>query len=436
MKRVRLSVGLLGRLLTILLLTTGVEFAVSTALYERSSRALIRDDDAHRLAEHLVIARALVAERPWAERPAMAARLTTDRYDVHWAGRTALPPRQASDAGEAFRRVLEWEPSLAGASLRVRLIRAGREAQLFGALRLDDGTWLRFRAREPGEGGGPDWGRVLLALLPAAALLGLGALVFRHTLRPIDTLAAAAERIGRGGGLTVAEGGPDEVRRLIRAFNAMQARIHALIADRTQALAAVGHDLRTPLARLRLRADTVAEPGLRRSIGGDLAEMEAMVGSLLLFLGGEDDPEVPVRLDVAVLVATMIDDAADRGRDATYEGEAHLEATLRPVALRRAVANLIDNALHYGERVCASVERTDGELLIRVEDDGPGIPPDRMDEVRQPFVRLDAARARNTGGLGLGLSIVARAVAAEGGELVLANRPHGGLRAELRLPRR
>ena len=436
MKRLRLSVGLLGRLLTILLLVTGIEFAVSTALYERSSRALIRDDDAHRLAEHLVIARALIAERPWAERPAMAGRLTTDRYDVHWAGRTALPAPEPADRGEAFRRVLEWEPSLAGASLRVRLIRAGREAQLFGALRLGDGTWLRFRAREPGQDGGPDWGRVLLALVPAATLLGLGALVFRHTLRPLDTLAGATERIGRGGGLTVAEAGPDEVRRLIRAFNAMQARIHALIADRTQALAAVGHDLRTPLARLQLRADAVSETTLRRSIAADVGEMEAMVGSLLAFLGGEDDPEVPVRLDVAVLVATMIDDAADRGADATYTGEDHLEALLRPVALRRAVANLLDNALHYGGQARAAVARSDGQLLIRVDDDGPGIPPDRLADICQPFVRLDTARARNTGGLGLGLAIVSRAAGAEGGTLLLTNRAEGGLRAELRLPLR
>jgi signal transduction histidine kinase len=432
----RLSVGLLGRLLTILLLVTGIEFAVSTALYERSSRALIRGDDAHRLAEHLVIARALVAERPWAERPAMAARLSTDRYDVHWAGRSALPPPAHADRGEASRRVLEWEPSLAGASLRVRLIRAGREAQLFGALQLTDGTWLRFRAHEPGESGWPDWSRVLGALLPAAALLALGALVFRHTLRPIDTLAAAAERIGRGGGVAVAEGGPDEVRRLIRAFNAMQARIGTLIADRTQALAAVGHDLRTPLARLGLRSDAVAEPGLRRSIGSDLAEMEAMVGSLLSFLGGEADPEVAAPIDVAVMVATVIDDAVDRGEDATYAGAAHLEARVRATGLKRAVVNLVDNALHYGGVARATVERRAEQLVIRVEDDGPGIAPERLAEVRQPFVRLDRARARNTGGLGLGLAIVARAAEAEGGALVLANRPEGGLVAELVLPLR
>jgi signal transduction histidine kinase len=433
----KISVGLLGRLLTILLLTLAVEFVASTILYERSSRALIRDDEAHRLAEHLVIARKLMSERPWAERPAMAAWLTTNRYDIHWAGQTRLGPPDATTRGEAFDRVMEWEPSLAGSDLRVKLVAVGRSAQLFGALRLADGTWLRFRAAAPEEEEEkPGWHRILLAFLPALVLLILSALLFRHTLRPMGMLARAAGRIGRGSGLTLPEAGPTEVRRVIRAFNAMQARIHQLITDRTQALAAVGHDLRTPLARMQLRTDSIPDPSLRRAFEADVAEMEAMVGSLLSFLGGEDDPEKPVRTDVAVMAATIVDDAADRGGDATYVGQDHLEASVRPVGLKRAIGNLVENALHYGH--CARVSAMiDGEtLIVRVDDDGPGIPEDQLEAVLHPFSRLDPARSRNTKGLGLGLAIVVRAAEAEGGTLQLANRPEGGLRAELRLPLR
>jgi signal transduction histidine kinase len=430
----RISVGLLGRLLTILLLTLAVEFVASTILYERSSRALIRKDEAHRLAEHLVIARTLISDRPWPERPAMAARLTTNRYDVHWAGQTRLAPATAVERGEAFDRVMEWEPSLAGSDLRVQLVAVGREAQLFGALQLGDGTWLRFRATAPNDGTQPGWHRILLAFVPALVLLVLSTLLFRTTLRPMRMLARAADRVGRSSGLTLPEAGPREVRRVIRAFNAMQARIHQLITDRTQALAAVGHDLRTPLARLQLRTDSIDDPVVRRAFEADVAEMEAMVCSLLSFLGGEDDPEKPVRTDVAVMTATIVDDAADRGEDATYAGAQHLEANVRPVGLKRAIGNLVENALHYGHAARVAVLAEDGMLVVRIDDDGPGIPEDQLDAVLHPFSRLDPARSRNTSGLGLGLAIVVRAAEAEGGALALANRPGGGLRAELRLP--
>jgi len=432
-----LSVGLLGRLVAILLLTLAIEFVVSTILYERSSRALIRDDEARRLAEHLVISQKLISERSWPERPAMATRLTTDRYDIHWAGSTnpALPAE--GEPTTARSRIVEWEPTLADSDLQVRLVPLGRTAQLFGALRLSDGTWLRFRAAAPSAGIDQTGAHpMLLALMPVSILLVLSALLFRHTLRPMRMLALAADRIGRSSGLTLPEAGPREVRRVIRAFNAMQARIHQLITDRTQALAAVGHDLRTPLARLQLRTDAVPDPALRRAFETDIAEMEAMIGSLLSYVGGEDDPEKPVRTDVAVLAQTIVDDAVDRGDDATYDGADHLEAEVRAIGLKRAIANLVENALHYGHGARVAVMAEAGMLLIRVDDDGPGIPDDRLAEVVHPFVRLDPARSRNTSGLGLGLAIVARAAETEGGTLLFANRPEGGLRAEMRLPLR
>lgn len=429
---------MLGRLLAILLLTLAVEFATSTILYEHSSRALIRDDEAHRLAEHLVIARKLISEQPWPERPAMAERLTTNRYDIHWTGSAdAIDPVPGPEHSPARDKVIKWEPGLADSDLHVRLMPVGRRAQLFGALRLPDRTWLRFRASAPAyEEEESGLHRILLALLPATILLVLSALLFRLTLRPMGMLARAADRIGRSSGLTLPEAGPREVRRVIRAFNAMQARIHRLITDRTQALAAVGHDLRTPLARMQLRTDSIEDPALRRAFGTDVAEMEAMVGSLLAYLGGEDDPERPVRTDVAVMAETIVDDAVDRGGGATYLGGDHLEAEVRPIGLKRAIGNLVENALHYGHRARVSVAADGGTLVIRVDDDGPGISEDRLEEALRPFSRLDPARRRNTRGLGLGLAIVVRAAEAEGGALHLANRPEGGLRAELRLPLR
>lgn len=435
----RLSIGLVGRLLAILLVTVGGEFAVSTWLYERSSRMLVEDDEAHRLAEHLVVARALVASQPLPERPAMAARLTTDRYDVHWGGATSSPP--AGDPGSAAmaRRVIGWEPELAGSDLRLRLATRGRGAQIFGGLRLPDGTWLRFRAAAPAEGDDLAYHRLAATLLPAAILLLIGAAMFRHTLRPMRMLARAAEeigaeRIGSGREVILPEAGPREVVAVIHAFNAMQARIHRLIDERTQGLAAVGHDLRTPLARMRLRSENIAEAEVRAAFEADVGEMDGMVASLLAFLGGEDDPEPRSRVDLAVIAATLADAAADAGQAVSYHGPDHCEASVRPVALRRALANLIDNAVSYGGAARVVLGEAPGGLVLAVEDDGPGIPAAELERVLEPFARLDHARARNTKGLGLGLAIVARAVAANGGTLALANRAEGGLRATIRLP--
>lgn len=431
----RLSIGLLGRLLTILLLTVGIEFAVSAWLYQQSSRALVEDDEAHRLAEHLIVARTLVAGQPLPERPAMAERVTTNRYDVRWSGTGAAPP-PADDGSLADMRdeVLRWEPGLAGSDLRMKLETVQRRARIFGGLRLPDGSWLRFRAAAPAAVDDLALHRIVLALLPAALLLVLGALLFRHTLRPMGMLARAAGRIGDGRTIMLPEAGPVEVRKVIHAFNAMQARIHRLIGERTQALAAVGHDLRTPLARMKLRADAVDEAPVRTAFEADIGEMEAMVNSLLAYLGGEENPEALVRSDVAVLIATCVDAASDRGGDASYEGPEHLEAAIRPSALRRAVSNLIENAIQYGHVARVTLAEEGETMIVTVSDDGPGIPDDRIASVLQPFVRLDHARGRNTKGLGLGLAIVAKAAALNEGTFALANREGGGLDAVMRLP--
>lgn len=430
---VRPSVGLLGRIVAIVLLTVLIEFGVSTLLYERANRYAVRDDEARRLAEHLVISRRLVAERPVAERGAMAGELTTDRYLVRWASALPPPPPVAPALDQMRHQVIAWEPTLGTTDLRLRLVSPGRSSMVTGGLRLADGSWLYFQTLHPVAGLNLALERVLLALVPAIAITLLGGALARRTLRPLRQLAEAADRIGTGDEQPVLHGGPGEVRRLVEAFDRMQGRIRRLIADRTQALAAVGHDLRTPLARLRLRADEIARPELREAIGRDVAEMDAMVASLLAFLGG-GEREARVAIDVAVMCATLVDDAVDHGHDADYRGPDHLDVTVGPVGLKRALANLADNALHYGGRLTVTLERRNGAAVIGVEDDGPGIPEPELARVLEPFVRIDTARGRDTAGFGLGLAIVAQAVAAEGGTLRLANRPTGGLRAEIVLP--
>lgn len=424
------SLGLLGRLFAILLLTVTLEFAVGALIYERASQLSLQDDEARRLAEHLVIARKLLAEQPRDERPALGLQLTTDRYDVHWSPAAPPPPPLSPELERMRRQIVTWEPGLERSGLWLR-ISPGRHSEINGGLQLPDESWLYFGMRHNGGRWAFTIGRMGMALIPVLALLVAGWLLIRRTLAPLRDLTHATHRIGRGSEVIVPEAGTSDVRNLITAFNAMQGRIHRLIDERTETLAAVGHDLRTPLSRLRLRLESVRDPEVQEAMGQDLEEMGAMLESLLAYLGGEQDPETPVRTDIAVTVATIVDAFQDHGQDVTYDGLDHLEMDVRALSLRRAVRNLIENALHYGDRARVSVDRKGEEVLIRVEDDGPGIPRDRLEEVLRPFSRLDDARQRNTHGLGLGLAVVHKTVAAEGGRLTLANRPEGGLRAEI-----
>lgn len=431
MSLLRSSPGLIGRLVAILLLTMLVEFGISTLFYERASQFSVRDDEARRLAEHLVIVERLLAERAPPERPSLAAELTTDRYLVRWSPAPPQTPPIAPSLDGMQRQVLAWEPALRNNGMQLWLASPGRSSVVAGVLRLDDGSWVGFQTLHALAGLNLAAERVLLALIPALGLMVLGGLLVRLTLKPLRRLAIAADQVGHGVDAHVPEQGPGEVATVIRAFNRMQARIHQLIANRTQALAAVGHDFRTPLARLRLRAESVADEATRRAIEADVAEMEAMTDSLLAYLGGESDPETAAATDVAILCATLADDASDRGHDVSYQGPVHLELTVRPLGLKRAVSNLIDNAVHHGTRTVVRVADDAGIVTIAVEDNGPGLPEERMEDVLQPFVRLESARPRDTVGFGLGLPIVARAAEREGGELRLRSRREGGLRAEI-----
>ncbi len=432
-----LAFGVIGRVFAILLLAILVEYGASTFLYERASQFSVRQDEAHRLAEHLVIASKLIEEEKPTGRPEEAAELTTSRYAVAWRATLPRPPAVSPSLDHLTRQIIEWEPELAARDLRVSLTSPGRDGFIAGAMRLTDGSWVTFRTRQPVRALDMEMSRVLLALTPAVALILIGGLLVRQTLRPMRDLARAADRVGHGKVEAVPERGPGEVRDVIVAFNAMQARIHKLIGDRTQALAAVGHDFRTPLARLRLRADAIDEDDLRDAIQHDVVEMDQMVASLLAYLSGEDeaDAEAPAATDLAVMCATLVDDVRDRGGKAKYHGPDHCELAVRRVALKRAMTNLVDNALHYGKRIDLRLDAAPDRITIAVEDDGPGIPPDQRDRALEPFVRLDPARGRDTQGFGLGLAIVQRAVATHGGEFLLESSPSGGLSARIVLPR-
>lgn len=252
---------------------------------------------------------------------------------------------------------------------------------------------------------------------------------------PLRRLAQAADRIGRGSTIAVPQAGPEEVQRLARALDAMQTRITRMVDDRTQALAAVSHDLRTPITRMRLRAGFMEDPENQARMEADLDEMEGMIAATLAYLHGEAETEPTQLVDVGALLSTLCDAAADAGGEVSLQGPAHLDLRCRPVALRRAAANLIGNAVAYGGSALVTLEAGREHVTITVEDNGPGIPEQELERVFEPFHRLEASRSRSTGGVGLGLTIARQAVAEQGGVLTIANKPGGGLRAVIRLPR-
>ncbi|HEY5757005.1 MAG TPA: ATP-binding protein [Steroidobacter sp.] len=427
--------GAIASVLAVVAITAIVGLTANILLYEGASRFSLREEEARRTSEHIVVvARMLEGEEP-ERRSRIVEFSSTEHFKLGWF-RQPIEPGERSDAlTQMHRQMVLWEPSLSGKQLRLHLGSADDATEVIGSLQLSDGSWLHFRAQDLVG----DWPlkvrRVFIASLPMIALVLIALVTLRLILRPLGLLADAVTRVGYGNSTVLEEQGPAEFRRLIRAYNDMQGRIVAMIKDRTEALAAVGHDLRTPLARLRLSVDGVDDAQTRDSLVNDLNEMELMLDSLLTYFRGDDHPEKVCLVDLAVLVATVVDDLQDRGYDITYEGPEHCDAKLRLVEFKRALSNLTNNAVQYGNRAWVRLLVDEREIRIRVEDDGPGIPEADMQRVLEPFQRLDPARQRNTSGVGLGIPIALRAVADAGGKLTLSNRSEGGLRAQIALPR-
>ncbi|MDH5513116.1 MAG: ATP-binding protein, partial [Gammaproteobacteria bacterium] len=268
------------------------------------------------------------------------------------------------------------------------------------------------------------------------SVIALSLLAVRWLTRPLGVLAVAADELGRDiRRAPLAEKGPAEVRRAAAAFNTMQSRLQTYLREREQMLAAVSHDLRTPITRLRLRAEMIEDESLRVKFARDLAEMEAMTTAALDFLRGAhvDEPVQPV--DVLALLESLQADMEEAGHEVQVRAQDIAPFPARPLALKRCLTNLADNAVKYGKRAEIGVEDDGRELRITVADDGPGIPEAELKRVFEPFYRIEGSRSRETGGVGLGLSVARDIARAHRGELALRNRPGGGLEAVLMLPR-
>jgi signal transduction histidine kinase len=377
----------------------------------------------------------------------LADALSTRRTHLTIDKESSLPSNRMSEAEQDFSEDLVEQLSLTSKP-RVRFTDGGarpdnaRLARRWRAMSnvaisipLADGRWLNASSTFRTPNIGWSWPWLVSLAVSAAATLAVVALLVRRITGPMRALASAAEKVGRGETVDpVTARGPAEIRTTVQAFNAMQERLSRFVRDRTRMVAAISHDLRTPITSLRLRAEFIEDDELKRDIVRTLDEMQAMADATLAFAREEGSGEETRSVDLAALIEGVVQDHREVGRDVSYCGPERLVWRCRPGSLKRAIGNLVENAARYAGPARVTLSEGAGEAIIAVEDKGPGIPEDRLADVFEPFVRLETSRSRETGGVGLGLSIARSIVRAHGGELTLANRTEGGLTARISLP--
>ncbi|WP_149194239.1 ATP-binding protein [Luteimonas suaedae] len=349
----------------------------------------------------------------------------------------SVAPIATASAATPGGAALQWTALSSHAwplSRPARFVYLGEAKGMGLAVRLDDGSWLNAAYAKSIPNGAWTRQSILSLLITALALSVIAILAARGITRPMRRLAAAAELLGRGESVPpLPESGPDDIRHTAEAFNRMQARLQRFVDDRTRMLAAIGHDLRTPLTSLRLRAEFVSDPEVQEKMLATIEEIQTMTEAALAFAREEATVETTRTVDLSALVESLCDDLAELGQQVRFLGGPKLHYRCRPDALRRAIRNLVENAVRYGERARVRVVRAGEGVDIVIDDDGPGIPQAAMDQVFEPFFRMEHSRNRETGGVGLGLSIARTIARHHGGDVVLRNGDRG-MRALISLP--
>ncbi len=445
-----------ARTLLVLILGLALSHTISVALYITDRNDTLALNGGDHIGDHIVTIDRRIREAPEADRQRL----------VELAGelglRVTLTPQSAIDdelqndspsgpvrnalvarlGGNGERAIRMQHMGMMAADPRniassTSLLGEAMVETMMISLPLSGSGWLNFTT--PIEIAEPFWslrfGLSMAVMLSAVAILS--AIVVHYLTRPLAAFAHAAERLGVDvKAPPLAEDGPFEVRQATRAFNEMQARIRRFVEDRTQMIAAISHDLGTPITRMRLRAEFVEDEEQQRKMLADLDDMEKMVFSALSFARDESVQEPQESVDLRTILQRICDDAGDAGHSVTLDvGDRAVPYNCRPVALRRALSNLIDNAAKYGHQARVSLVDEMDAVVVVIDDDGPGIAEDRQEDVFKPFHRIEISRSRETGGTGLGLTVARTILRSHGGDVTLHNRDEGGLRVKVRLPR-
>ena len=393
----------------------------------------------------------MVEAVPASERPAVAGAVANANFQAGWYA-TASPVAGMLDAATGLRTADDlpgWsdrhsrrrtvlidqeDRGKSATGLRRNLNPAGLPHAYFLAIALADGGWVVFTV--PTRFWGlPISRRIEIGLLLLLVSVIVVSAVATHQLaRPIRAFTEALRRFGTDPrAARIPEAGPRELRVSIGAFNAMQAQIQKFVDDRTAMLAAISHDLRTPLTKMRLRGEFVEDEEQRARLFRDVDDMQAMVESALAFFRDDFRDEETTAFDFPELLRTIIDDYTDQGHAIAYAGPEHVTFRGRPFALKRAFGNLVDNAIKYGSAPEIELRCARQRMVVLLRDSGPGIPPEAVERVFAPFYRLEPSRNRATGGVGLGLTSARAVIRGHGGDVTLRNRTAGGLEVEVTL---
>jgi signal transduction histidine kinase len=455
--------SLFGQTVLILLVGLIVSHAVGSWIYTTDREQAVRAVGGFATAQRIANLTRLLQDTPREARQRLVTAISDQSFRVSLSTQPlALPPANDDDAlaatairdflvGElslgSARQPLVWTSSVAGPPFGPLHHMLGHGPMMTGfahfaafrdlqvSIPLPEGQWLAFATALPA--GGPAYSSQFLLAMGVMALIIVVVSVWavRRVTAPLASLATAAERLGHDvNALPLPETGTTETRQAARAFNDMQMRLRGLIENRTRLLAAVSHDLRTPLTLLRLRAETVKNVEERDKMLSTIAEMDSLIGTTLQFAREGSVSEHRQQTDLTALVQSVVDEMKDAGHPVRIEPATSIPYACQPAALKRAVRNLLENAVKYGKRGSVGIYAGPRAIAIDVDDDGPGIPETELKRVLEPFYRLEGSRNRETGGVGLGLAITQSIVQAHGGKLMLSNRSTGGLRASIVLP--
>lgn len=447
--------SLAGQLILFLLAALVITQVASFVVFSIERQNSMREVRSEMVANRLVTVARLLGDVPDENQARMLRRVSNRRMAFDLTADPGLPAEAGSDADAGLAERVAARLGARVREVRVQSTeevverRGGPLAQLADNLligvpkirlrhqisvHLISGDWLNLRAITPISGAA--W---IQPVLISMALMGLAMIVIvvvviRRLTRPLRELSEAAERFGRGESVgAIPETGPREIRTATETFNRMSARLSRFVQDRMQILAAVSHDLRTPIASLRLQAELVEDEETRDRLIATLDEMQRIAEATLDLAREDAAREDTRRVDLALLVEAVCHDLSDLGHEVEIGEMVETLCHCRVVALRRALRNLIENAVRYGTRARVGLTTHAGQAVISIEDDGPGIPEADLEEVFGPFVRLEASRAAETGGVGLGLAIARSIARGHGGDIELRNLAPG-LCAELRIP--
>jgi two-component system, OmpR family, osmolarity sensor histidine kinase EnvZ len=414
----------------VLVATIGaVQLIASLIFYREIDANTLREDHARRVAELLVVSERVFALHPGAVPKVM----TSSHLEVSLAAKpSVIGQTRSADLKGLRAQIVRWEPALAGRDLHLAIVRAQKgRRDLIGSMALPDGRWLNFESQDISSmwpiALRATWMTLVTALVClAAALLAIRVLTF-----PLRRMSEAARAIGGGQRVAIRESGPTDLRNLAHAMNEMQDRIAHLVEDQARSFEAIGHDLRTPLARQKIAAELVEDAEVGAILVESVAEMEALLDSLQQFLRAQHLRSEPETVNLNTLLQDLIAPLGSCAR-LTRPAVAIAETYREPV--QRALEALIENACKYGQRAAVRLRHEDGAWLVEIEDDGPGIPARHFGDVLEPFFRLDEARGRTTKGFGLGIPTAHRLLTRFGGGLSFAGGTGGGLIVTVRIP--